>query len=310
MFGQPKIHKEGYPLREVVDSYGSPSKEINAHIAMIIKPLVGNNEHYVKNSEHFKETIKDLVVEEGEILVSYDVKALYPSVPQDEAIEIIYEKLKEDQTLHKRTSMSAESITQLLRLCVKYTYFMFDNEISQLIYGLAIGASTSGFAADIFMERLEERALNSFSNPPKLWLRFVDDTFAKLTEIFVNLFLEHLNKQHPRIEFTSENMKDNSIAFLDTLVTVKEDKHVDITIYRKPTHTDQYLSFQSNHHINQKIGIVLTFENRINSIVTSEENKIKEHEYTKRALKKYGYPKWCFKKKDKKKNKTTMKITQ
>ena len=200
MFGQPKIHKEGFPLREVVDSYGSPSKEVNSHIAMIIKTLVGHTEHYVKNSEHFKETIKDLVIEENETLVSYDVKALYPSVPQDEAIEIIYKRLKDDANLHKTTLMSAESIVQLFKLCVQNTYFMFDNEIYQQTYGLAIGASTSGFAADIFMEDLEKRALSTFSHHPKLWLHFVRDTFAKLSTLFINPFLEHLNGQHRRIK--------------------------------------------------------------------------------------------------------------
>ena len=83
----------------------------------------------------------------------------------------------------------------------------------------------------------------------------------------VTPFLEHLNKQHPRIKFTTENIEDSKIAFLDTLVKINEDKHIDITIYRKPTHTDQYLSFQSNHHIKQKLGIISTFNHRIvNSI--------------------------------------------
>ena len=136
--------------------------------------------------------------------------------------------------------MSPESVIKLFKLCVENTYFTFDTEIYQQIYGLAIGASTSGFAAaDIFMEELEKKALNSFSDPPSLWLRFVDDTFAKLLKTCIDSFLQHLNRQHPKIKFTAENMTNNSIAFLDTLVTVKEINDVDLTIYRKPTHTDQ-----------------------------------------------------------------------
>ena len=96
-------------------------------------------------------------------------------------------------------------------------------------------------------------------------------------------------------------MENNSIAFLDTLVKIKEDGHVDISIYRKPTHTDQYLSFESNHHIKQKLGIISTFQHRVESLVTNEEDKKKENIYTEKALKKCGYPNWCFKKKSKKK---------
>ena len=63
--------------------------------------------------------IKDLRVEEDECLVSYDVTALYPSVPQDEAIDIIYEFLINDHELKKKTSMSPQSIIELYKICVK-----------------------------------------------------------------------------------------------------------------------------------------------------------------------------------------------
>ena len=52
---------------------------------------------------------------------------------------------------------------------------------------MAIGASSSGPAAELFMVRLEVRALSTFVNPPKLWLRYVDDRFAKLKKILVEV---------------------------------------------------------------------------------------------------------------------------
>ena len=58
--------------------------------------------------------------------------------------------------------------------------------------GLAIGASTSGFAAEIFMEQIESQAINTFVTPPSIWKRFVDDTFAKILIIHVGSFLDHL----------------------------------------------------------------------------------------------------------------------
>ena len=81
MYGQPKVHKQGNPLREIVDSTGSAAKETDRFISKIIKQYVGKSEYYVKNSAHFAEMTKDLRVEEDEILVSYDVTTLYPSVP-------------------------------------------------------------------------------------------------------------------------------------------------------------------------------------------------------------------------------------
>ncbi len=213
MYGQPKIHKEGNPLREIVDSNGSIFKNIDKHIANIIKPLAGNTEYHVRNTKHFVDSVKDIHVADNEILVSYDVTALYPSVPQDEAIELIYQKLKADPTLKDRTKMTAEHIIDLFKLFVHNMYFVFNNKLYKQLNGLAIGAATSGFAADIFMEDLELRAINTYIEPPTLWKRFVDDTISKLLKEHVNGFLTHLNSLHPRIKFTTETQTNNKIAF-------------------------------------------------------------------------------------------------
>ena len=46
-----------------------------------------------------------------------------------------------------------------------------------------------------------------------------------------------------------------------------------ISIYKKSMHTDQYLLFDSNHHIGQKLGVVSTLKHRIETIVTTQEDK-------------------------------------
>ena len=152
------------------------------------------------------------------------------------------------------------------------------------------------------MEKLEIRAIATFIDPPKLWLRYVDDTFTKLKKIFMNSFLEHLNSQHPRLKFTTEEMEEDKISFLQTLVIVLEDRTVKTTIYRKPTHTDQYLNFESNHHVKQKIGIISTFEHSIEELVTTEEDKKKELNHVRKALRRCGHPKWSLNRKRSKNN--------
>ena len=119
--------------------------------------------------------------------------------------------------------MSAKSIIDLLKICVQTTYFAFNKKLFQQIDGLAIGAATSGPGAELFMERLEHKAISTFIQPPKLWRRYVDDTFSKLKKIYVDQFLQHLNDQHPRIKFTTEMQENNKIAFLDTLVHITLD---------------------------------------------------------------------------------------
>ena len=57
-------------------------------------------------------------------------------------------------------------------------------------------------------------------------------------------FLQHINSVDPAIRFTVEdNKEDGSIPFLDTIVKPEVDGSLSITVYRKPTHTDQYLQW-------------------------------------------------------------------
>ena len=308
MYGQPKIHKANYPLREIVDSTGSVAKEVDKYISKILQKYVGKTDYYIKNSAHFAETIKDLRVEEDETLVSYDVEALYPSVPQLEAIDIFHQLMLNDPNLSSKTTMTANNIIILFKICVKTTYFMFNLQLYKQINGLAIGASSSGFAADLFMEKLEKKAINTFIEPPKLWKRYVDDTISKLLKIHVEAFLEHLNNQHPRIKFTTEVEEDKKIAFLDTLVHILPDGETKITIYRKATHTDQYLDFQSNHHVKQKIGIISTFKHRIEKLISKDEDKQLELTHVKKALKRCGHPNWALNRKKRTKNNKEEKV--
>ena len=158
------------------------------------------------------------------------------------------------------------------------------------------------------MEKLERKALSTFIAPPSFWRRYVDDTFAKLKMVHVDSFLHHLNSQHERIKFTSELQQRNKLAFLDALTHVLPDRTTKRTIWRKATHTDQYLDFNSNHHIKQKIGILSSFEHRIDNLITTEEDKQKERTHVKKALKRCGHPNWTLNRKKKTKNKDEEKV--
>ena len=100
-----------------------------------------------------------------EILVSFDVVSLFTKVPIELAIHVAKERLQEDNTLEDRTALSINEIIQLLEFCLKATYFSFRGKYYQQIFGTAMGSPVFVVVADMVMENIEQRALNSFSHP-------------------------------------------------------------------------------------------------------------------------------------------------
>ena len=75
----------------------------------------------------------------------------------------------------------------------------------------------------------------------------MDDAFTILDRENVDDFLQHPNSQQPSIHLTMETEEDNKLAFLDTAVLREPDSRLTTSVYRKPTHTDQYLAYNSHH---------------------------------------------------------------
>ena len=98
-YGLPKVHKAGLPLRPIVSSRGSVTYNTSKELARILKPLAGRSTFSVHNTMDFVEQVKNIRLQPQECIVSYDVKALFTSVPIKPAIKIIKQLLEDDQEL-------------------------------------------------------------------------------------------------------------------------------------------------------------------------------------------------------------------
>ena len=86
------------------------------------------------------------------------------------------------------------------------------------------------------------------------------------------------------MRFTEEdNKEDGSIPFLDTIVKPEADGSLSITVYRKPTHTDQYLQWDSHHHLSAKFSVIQTLSHRASTMCSNPELLQKEKDHLRKA---------------------------
>ena len=128
------------PLRPIVSSIGAVTYQTSKEVARILRPLVGKSIHNVKNTQDFLDSIKGIHLGKDQCMMSYDVKALFTSVPTKKASNIIKQMLEEDQELSQKTALTIENIISLLEFCITSTYFSFQGSFMSrwkvLLWGL------------------------------------------------------------------------------------------------------------------------------------------------------------------------------
>ena len=79
------------------------------------------------------------------------------------------------------------------------------------------------------------------------------------------------------------------MPFLDMLITPTEDRRLNTTVYRKPTHTDMYLKWVSHHPISSKYTVVGTLHHRAKTVCSSPDMLKREEEHLSKVLTKCKY---------------------
>ena len=285
------IHKAGIPLRPIVSFINSPTYEVSSYLAKILSPVVGKTENTVKNSRAFAEFIRDINLDANHELVSFDVVSLFTKIPVDLAIKVAKKRLNEDVSLNKRTTLPVEFLIDLLSFCLNTTYFVYDGTYYQQVFGTAMGSPVSAVIANLVMEDIEQRALASSPVTPLFWKRYVDDVISAVSKNEVENLLNHLNSVEPSIQFTVERENDGQLSFLDLNIYRKDQGLLETSVYRKPTHTDKYLAFDSHHPICHKKSVTNTLFMRAECLPSSSDSKDNERKYVFDVLKENNYPK-------------------
>ena len=96
MYGLPKIHKHGNPLRPIVSSTGSVSYQLSKYLASLLNPVLGTiSGSHITNSENFINKIINTNLER-KIMISLDVLSLFTNVPIDGIVEFLHDYLQDN----------------------------------------------------------------------------------------------------------------------------------------------------------------------------------------------------------------------
>ena len=155
-----------------------------------------------------------------------------------------------------------------------------------------MGSPLGPVLANLFMGFYEKSWIDSADGcKPIFYKRYVDDIFCYFdNEYNSQQFLNHLNHQHPNIQFTIENEKDGKLAFLDVFVDRNVRNLATTSIFRKATFTGLMLNFLSYSPMGYKLSLIGTLVHRVYMICNTWDTFHDNIEALKHILKKNLFP--------------------
>ena len=156
-------------------------------------------------------------------------------------MNIILDRIYKDKRI--TTSLNKRTLKKLLLDSCTKTPFSLNDQLYRQIDGVSMGSPLGPTLADILMTAFEDEIVRPLlsSNVIKFYSRYVDDTLVLIKPCDIPNVLKKFNSFHPLIKFTHEEFTDNNdVHFLDIKIT-----STGTTIYRKSTHTGQYIHLSS-----------------------------------------------------------------
>ena len=289
LYGLPKTHKNGNPIRPIFSAIGTPAYKISKFFVPILNKLT-TNLYTINNSFSFVDYLSKISNVDNLFMVSFDVESLFTNIPLQETIDICISEMFHNTNMV--SGLNKENFKKLLEMAVLNSYFIFNEKFYVQHEGVGMGLPLGPTFANIFMCHHEKNWLMNCPTEfrPIVYKRYVDDCFA----IFNNKqeadkFLEFLNKQHKNIKFTIECENNKKLPFLDILIERASNKF-QTSVYRKSTFTGLGSSFFNFTPIIFKYSAIKTLIFRAFNISSNYQNFHLELEFLKNFFTNNGYP--------------------
>jgi hypothetical protein len=288
MFGLPKLHKQGNPMRPVVSCVGSVLSKSGALLDNVVKPAVSKGWQFLKDStstvqylESRYEDLKKKGFSHDQIfVVSFDVAAFYPSVPHELAIRA-FERARGDLKVVKE---QFNSLKKILQFHLENSFFKFSGKFFRQKTGLPIGSAIGGPIACLALALEEDSLLAELREAdPELaeifewYRRYLDYSVLmfgvqneEMAKRIANRLLWLLKNMNPAFDFTTTDAV-RQLVVLDIHVECTEEG-LKLKNYQKPTDKHTLLSNSSCHPQHVKKAIPYSVALRMRRLCTDEED--------------------------------------
>ena len=291
LYGLCKIHKSLIdncpPFRPILSAIKTPSYNIAKHLLPILEPIT-TNKFTIKNSFEFaKEVIEQ---DSGLYMASLDVESLFTNIQLEETINISCDSLFSNEA--KINNFNRNDFEKLFRMALQNNFFNFDGKIYKQTDGVAMGSLLSPSLANAFLCFHEQTWLSDCPEDfkPVYYRRYVDDIFALFrSPDHLEKFTNYLNSKHKNIKFAYEKESNNSLPFLDILIS-RSENGFKTSVYHKPTFSGVCSNFNSFIYDGYKISLVFTMLFRTFSIVSDFSRFHTEVIHLKEILRKNAFP--------------------
>ncbi|KAA3676625.1 uncharacterized protein DEA37_0003469 [Paragonimus westermani] len=287
LYGFPKLHMPGVPLRPILSMSNSPQHKAAKWLAKLLKPILDRIAQFcLKDSFELAGLLETMNIRD-KYLCSFDVESLFTNVLLDECIEFLLSYMR---LHHLEVGIPESELEQLLLLCTKNVSFAFQDSAYRQIDGVAMSSPLGPILADIFIAKLEQQVTERLSSV-QLYKRYVDDILLIAhNQLQAQRLIGHMNSLHPNIHFSMEGENQNSLPFLDICIRRNADGSIQRSVHRKSTWTGQYLHFESFVPRSYKQSLVRTLFDRARRICT-EDTVQEEMALLETTLQLNGYPK-------------------
>jgi len=195
MYGLPKIHKEGAPVRPIISGIGTYNYKLAKYLDRILKPLTTNSNYIIKDTFDFVNRVSKIQTNVNQRVVSFDVESLFTNIPTEEKINIILNRaFKDSDEFH---GMKRSTLQKLLTICTQESHFKFNGKYYDQTDGVAMGSPLGPLFANIFMDEFENSQMEWISHIWKthIWKICQDQTERDLE--FKKLKLTLAKNEYP-----------------------------------------------------------------------------------------------------------------